>query len=123
MGRLLEWAGAGGGEAAARRDGRGPDEPGSAAQRRQDLHAYLDARADVHQKRAKRRELTEPTGVRLPRQGRPRGRAQSSRRARRGRAPRPGGAGPPPRCPPPPPPPPTPPPGGGGGVGWGGGGV
>ena len=76
MGRLLEWAGAGGGEAAARRDGRGPDEPGSAAQRRQDLHAYLDARADVHQKRAKRRELTEPTGVRLPRQGRPRGRAQ-----------------------------------------------
>ena len=71
MGRLLEWAGAGGGRAAAR-----VDEPGSAAQRREDLHAYLDARADVHQKRAKRRELTEPTGVRLPRQGRPRGRAQ-----------------------------------------------
>ena len=55
MGRLLEWAGAGGGEAAARRDERGPDEPSSAAQRRQDLHAYLDARADVRQKRAKRR--------------------------------------------------------------------
>ena len=71
MGRLLEWAGAGGGKAPAR-----ADEPGSAAQRREDLHAYLDARADVHQKRAKRRELTEPTGVRLPRQGRPRGRAQ-----------------------------------------------
>ena len=63
MGRLLEWAGAGGGKAPAR-----ADEPGSAAQRREDLHAYLDARADVHQKRAKRRELTEPTGVRLPRQ-------------------------------------------------------
>ena len=71
MGRLLEWAGAGGGSSTRR-----ADEPGSAAQRREDLHAYLDARADVHQKRAKRRELTEPTGVRLPRQGRPRGRAQ-----------------------------------------------
>ena len=38
---------------------------------------FLEGRADVHQKRAKRRELAEPTAVRLPRVSQaPRRRAQ-----------------------------------------------
>jgi hypothetical protein len=70
MSRLLEWASAG--DAAHRRRSRvdHPDhsETHTAEVRREEVRDFLKERADVHQRRAKRREIAESTAVRLPRE-------------------------------------------------------
>tara|TARA_B110001452_G_C15192970_1_gene414150 strand:- start:298 stop:1251 length:954 start_codon:yes stop_codon:yes gene_type:complete len=67
MSRLLEWAGGTEPDAPAQRRTR-VDPTVSANGRHEVLRDFLEERADVHQKRAKRRELAEPTAVRLPRE-------------------------------------------------------
>lgn len=65
MTHLLGWAG---GDAAALRRTR-VEPTVSAHERREEVRTFLRGRADVHQKRARRRELPEPSGtMRLPRE-------------------------------------------------------
>lgn len=71
MGKLLEWASTG--DAQQRRRSRVDpslmQQPTHTAEvRREEVTQFLRDRADVHQRRAKRRELAESTAVRLPRE-------------------------------------------------------
>ena len=66
MSRLLEWASVGEDSHAQRRSRVDPSH--SAMERHEEVRDFLEGRADVHQKRAKRRELTESTAVKLPRE-------------------------------------------------------
>ena len=75
MSRLLEWASVGEdssqGENAARSHAQRRsrvDPSHSAMERHEEVRDFLEGRADVHQKRAKRRELAESTAVKLPRE-------------------------------------------------------
>jgi len=86
MSRLLEWASAGEdssqGENAARSHAQRRsriDPTHSAMERHEEVRDFLEGRADVHQKRAKRRELAESTAVKLPREW-PGGQAAGPRR-------------------------------------------
>jgi len=66
MSRLLEWASAG--EAKHRRP-KDPTHPTHTAKvQREEVRDFLKERADVHQRRAKRREMAESTAMRLPRE-------------------------------------------------------
>jgi len=68
MSRLLEWASTG--DAARQRARVNPDQgvTHTAEVRREEVQNFLKERADVHQRRAKRREIAESTAVRLPRE-------------------------------------------------------
>ena len=68
MSRLLEWASAG--DARRRTRVGHPDyQPTHTAEvRREEVRDFLKERNDVHQRRAKRREMTESSAVRLPRE-------------------------------------------------------
>ena len=68
MSRLLEWASAADSKQ-QRRTRVNPDTEMShtAEVRREEVRGFLKERADVHQRRAKRREIAESTAVRLPR--------------------------------------------------------
>jgi hypothetical protein len=75
MSRLLEWASVGEdssqGEHAARSHAQRRarlDPSRSAMERHEEVRDSLERRADIHQKRAKRRELAESTAVKLPRE-------------------------------------------------------
>jgi len=75
MSRLLEWASVGEdspqGEHAARTHAQRRsrlDPSRSAMERHEEVRDSLERRADIHQKRAKRRELVESTAVKLPRE-------------------------------------------------------
>ena len=63
MSRLLEWAGAEDGTAGGARRRSRMDVSHSAAERHEELRDFLEGRADVHQKRAKRRELADATAA------------------------------------------------------------
>ena len=69
MSRLLEWASAADSKQ-QRRTRVNPDTEMShtAEVRREEVRGFLKERADVHQRRAKRREIAESTAVRLPRE-------------------------------------------------------
>ena len=68
MSRLLEWASNGDARQRTRMDH--PEYPltHTAEVRREEVRDFLKERADVHQRRAKRREIAEPNAVRLPRE-------------------------------------------------------
>ena len=71
MSRLLEWASIG--DVQQRRRSRvdpalGPSSTHTAEVRREEVRDFLKERNDVHQRRAKRREIAESTAVRLPRE-------------------------------------------------------
>ena len=78
MARLLEWASAGDAKVAPRRQGGLAPLPGApsaagpithtAEVRQAEVRDFLKERNDVHQRRAKRREIAESTAVRLPRE-------------------------------------------------------
>ena len=71
MSRLLEWASAGDqqGRRRSRFDAANTAAPTHTAEvRREEVRDFLKERADVHQRRAKRREIAESTAVRLPRE-------------------------------------------------------
>ena len=70
MANLLDWASTG--DAQKRRSRVDPAlaQPTHTAEvRREEVTTFLKERADVHQRRAKRRELAESTALRLPREG------------------------------------------------------
>jgi hypothetical protein len=71
MSKLLEWASTG--DTQQRRRSRvdpalGPHVTHTAEVRREEVRDFLKERNDVHQRRAKRREIAESTAVRLPRE-------------------------------------------------------
>ena len=75
MSRLLEWASTGDAQqpGVPRRRSRidpaqAPAPTHTAEVRREEVRDFLKERADVHQRRAKRREIAESTAVRLPRE-------------------------------------------------------
>jgi hypothetical protein len=71
MARLLEWASSAD-ETQRRRARVNPAAPADATHtaevRREEVRDFLKDKADVHQRRAKRREIAESTAVRLPRE-------------------------------------------------------
>ena len=75
MSRLLEWASAGDAQQNGSLRQRSRVDPAiapapthTAEVRRDEVRDFLKERADVHQRRAKRREIAESTAVRLPRE-------------------------------------------------------
>ena len=78
MSRLLEWANAA--DATQRRNPAAAGVTHTAEIRQEKVRDFLKGRADVHQRRAKRREISESTAVKLPREAaglKPRGGTQS----------------------------------------------
>jgi len=68
MSRLLEWASTGDAQPRRRQSGDILPPTHTAEVRRDEVRDFLKERADVHQRRAKRREIAESTAVRLPRE-------------------------------------------------------